>query len=40
MKEEVNQIEKNKTWELVPRPKYKNVVGTKCVFKNNLNEHG
>jgi hypothetical protein len=24
-----NQIEKNHTWELVPRPKDKNVIGTK-----------
>jgi hypothetical protein len=29
MDEELDQIEKNQTWELVPIPKYKNVVGTK-----------
>jgi hypothetical protein len=29
MEEELNQIEKNETWELVPRPKDKNVIGTK-----------
>jgi hypothetical protein len=29
MNEELDQIEKNQTWELVPRPKDKNVVGTK-----------
>lgn len=40
MKEELKQIEKNKTWELVPRPKYKNVIGTKWVFKNKMNEKG
>ena len=40
MHEELNQIEKNKTWELVPRPKNKNVIGTKWVFRNKLNEEG
>jgi hypothetical protein len=40
MKEELNQIEKNDTWELVPRPKEKNVIGTKWVFRNELNEDG
>jgi hypothetical protein len=37
MNEELNQIEKNDTWELVPIPRYKNVVGTKWVFRNKLN---
>jgi hypothetical protein len=27
MDEELDQIEKNGTWELVPRPKNKNVIG-------------
>ena len=40
MDEELDQIEKNDTWELVPRPKNKNVIGTKWVFKNKLNEDG
>eukprot|EP00253_Pinus_taeda_P009236 PITA_09236 len=40
MDEELEQIEKNDTWELVPRPKDKNVIGTKWVFKNKLNENG
>ena len=34
MKEELDQIEKNATWELVPRPKDKNVIGIKWVFIN------
>jgi hypothetical protein len=38
MDEELDQIEKNDTWELVPRPKNKNVIGTKWVFRNKLNE--
>lgn len=40
MNEEIEQIEKNKTWTLVPRPKDKNVIGTKWVFRNKLNEDG
>ena len=31
MNEEHDQIGKNNTWELVPRPKDKNVVGTKWI---------
>ena len=37
---ELDQIEKNKTWELVPKPQDKNVTGTKWVLKNKLNENG
>ena len=40
MNEEIEQIEKNKTWNLVPRRKDKNVIGTNWVFKNKLNEDG
>jgi hypothetical protein len=40
MDEELYQIEKNDTWELVPRPKDKNVIGTKWVYRNKLNEDG
>jgi hypothetical protein len=40
MDEELDQIERNETWELVPRPKNKNVIGTKWVFINKLNEYG
>jgi hypothetical protein len=36
----LDQIEKNDTWELVPRPKNKNVINTKWVFRNKLNEDG
>jgi hypothetical protein len=38
MDEELDQIEKNDTWELVPRPNDKNVINTKWVYKNKLNE--
>jgi hypothetical protein len=40
MDEELDQIEKNDTWELVPGPKNKNVIDTKWVYKNKLNEYG
>jgi len=40
MEHELNQIEKNHTWELVPRLKDKNVIGTKWVFRNKSNEYG
>jgi hypothetical protein len=40
MDEELDQIDKNDTWELVPRPKNKNVIDTKWVFRNKLNEYG
>ena len=39
MDEKLDQIEKNDTWELVPT-KNKNVIGTKWVFRNKLNEDG
>jgi hypothetical protein len=40
MNEELDQIENNDTWELVPRPTNKNVLGSKWVYKNNMNEQG
>ena len=40
MNEELDQIEKNNTWELVPIPHDNNVIGTKWIFKNKLNENG
>lgn len=38
MKEEIGQIEKSKTWELVPRIDDKNAIGEKWVFSNKLDE--
>ena len=40
MEEELSQIKKNDTWEMVPRPKDKNVIGTKWVFRNKIDENG
>jgi hypothetical protein len=38
MDEELDQTEENDTWELVPRPNSKNMIDTKWVFRNKLNE--
>jgi hypothetical protein len=40
MNEELDQIKKNNTWELVPRPVDKNVIVSKWVFNNRMNEQG
>ncbi|XP_065630203.1 uncharacterized mitochondrial protein AtMg00810-like [Quercus suber] len=39
MLEELHQFVWNDVWELVPRPKGVNVIGTKWIFKNKSNEH-
>jgi hypothetical protein len=36
----LDHIEESDTWELVARPKNKNVIDTKWVFRNKLNEDG
>ena len=40
MNEEKEKIERNKTWTLVPRPKGKNMIGTKWLFRNKLKKDG
>ncbi|KAK8933850.1 hypothetical protein KSP39_PZI015291 [Platanthera zijinensis] len=40
MKEEMQMIKKNNTWELVPKPKNKKVVNLKWVYKIKQNEQG
>ena len=40
MYEELHQFVQNDVWELVPRPKGVNVIGTKWIFKNKSDEHG
>jgi hypothetical protein len=40
MNEELDQIENNDTWELVPRLANKNVIGSKWIYKNKMNEQG
>jgi len=38
--EELNQFVRNEVWTLVPRTSEMNVIGTKWVFKNKLDEQG
>ena len=40
MNDELDQIEKNNTWEMVPRPEGKNIIGSKWIYKNKMNEKG
>ena len=40
MHEEFHQFIQNDVWELVPRKKDVNVIGTKWIFKNKFDEHG
>ncbi|CAM8972258.1 unnamed protein product [Rhodiola kirilowii] len=40
MQEELHQFERNKVWRLVCRPKDKNVIGTKWVFRNKMDDKG
>jgi len=40
MQEELNQFQRNDVWDLVPKPQKKNIIGTKLVFKNKMNEQG
>lgn len=40
MKEDFSMIEKNKTWLLVPKPKGKQPIGVKWVFRIKLNPDG
>lgn len=40
MQEELNQFQRNVVVDLVPRPSQKNIIRTKWVYKNKLNEQG
>ncbi|KAI5335383.1 hypothetical protein L3X38_025516 [Prunus dulcis] len=40
MQEELDQFTRNDVWYLVPRPKDSNVIGTKWVFRNKIDENG
>ncbi|KAK0596555.1 hypothetical protein LWI29_016765 [Acer saccharum] len=40
MEDEIRMIEKNQTWELVDRPKNREVVGVKWIYKTKLNQDG
>jgi len=40
IQEELNQFQRNDVWDLVHKPQHKNIIGTKWVFRNKLNEQG
>jgi len=40
MKVEYEVLMKNKTWNLVPYPNEKNVIGNKCIYKFKFNSLG
>jgi len=40
MQDELNQFKRNYVWDLVSKPEHKNIIGTKWVFRNKLNEQG
>jgi hypothetical protein len=36
MEEELIQFQRNDVWDLAPKPKHKNIIGTKWVFRNKV----
>jgi len=40
MQEELNQSARNEVWSLIPRTSYMNIIGTKWVYINKMDEHG
>ena len=40
MHEELNQFERNEVWFLVPKTNEMNIIGSKWVFRNKLDEDG
>jgi len=40
MQDELNQFTRNYVWSLVPRSDEMNVIGTKWVFRNKMDEDG
>jgi len=40
MQEELNQFKRSEVWDPVPRPNGINVIGTKSIYKNKLDENG
>ena len=39
MQEELNQFERSKVWNLIPRPNDHSIIGTKWIFRNKMDEH-
>ncbi|XP_071700025.1 uncharacterized mitochondrial protein AtMg00820-like [Rutidosis leptorrhynchoides] len=40
MQEELNQFQMSDIWDLVPLPSEQNIIGTKWVYRNKLDEDG
>jgi len=40
MQDELNWFTRNDMWSFVPRTNQMNVIGTKCVFRNKMDENG
>jgi len=40
MQDELNQLTRNDVWSLVPKTDAMNVIGTKWVFRNKMDENG
>ena len=40
MQEELNQLERSRVWNLVPKPQNRTIIGTRWVFRNKLDEQG
>ncbi|XP_023752234.1 uncharacterized mitochondrial protein AtMg00820-like [Lactuca sativa] len=40
MREDLEEFQRNKVWQLVPKPRGHSIVGTRWVFKNKLDESG
>ena len=40
IQDELNQFKRNDVWDLVPHPKHHQVIGTRWVFRNKLDEDG
>ena len=40
MQEGLNQFQRSEIWELLPRPSNQRVIGTRWVFRNEMDENG
>jgi len=40
MQDELNQFNRNDVWSIVPKNDVMNVIGTKWVFRNKMDENG
>jgi len=40
MQEELNQFALNEVWSLIPRTPEMNIIGTKWIYRNKMDEHG